>query len=90
MFEHYTEFCCPLLVQRDSGESMSLAEVLQEAMAIFTVYNRDRHEGKQSKDSNSIHYWLTLIDLAMFVSNHCNITVLHYHCSIRNIESHNV
>ncbi|XP_060744293.1 C2 domain-containing protein 3 isoform X1 [Tachysurus vachellii] len=40
-FEHHTEFCCQLLVQRDSGESVSLAEVLQEAMAIFTVYNRD-------------------------------------------------
>ncbi|XP_053363285.1 C2 domain-containing protein 3 isoform X2 [Clarias gariepinus] len=40
-FEHQTEFCCPLLVQRDSRESVSLAEALQEAVAVFTVYNRD-------------------------------------------------
>ncbi|KAK3561028.1 hypothetical protein QTP86_025710 [Hemibagrus guttatus] len=43
-FEHHTEFCCQLLVQRDSGESVSLAEVLQESVAIFTVYNRDGHK----------------------------------------------
>ncbi|MCJ8739880.1 hypothetical protein PDJAM_G00052460 [Pangasius djambal] len=43
-FEHHTEFCSQLLVQRNSGESVSLAEVLQEAMAIFTVYNRDTHK----------------------------------------------
>ncbi|XP_060799699.1 C2 domain-containing protein 3 isoform X2 [Neoarius graeffei] len=41
-FEYHTEFCCQLLVQRESGECVSLAEVLQDAMAIFTVYNRDR------------------------------------------------
>lgn len=52
-FEHHTEFCCQLLVQRDSGESVSLAEVLQEAMAIFTVYNRDGRKGEQSEDCNS-------------------------------------
>lgn len=63
-FEHHTDFCCQHLVQRDSGESVSLAEVLQEAMAIFTVYNRDRRKGEQSiainnqKYNNSNHYWL--------------------------------
>ncbi|TRY89420.1 hypothetical protein DNTS_010822 [Danionella cerebrum] len=40
-FEHHAEFCCNLLVQRDSGERVSLAELLQEALAIFTIYNRD-------------------------------------------------
>ncbi|XP_042627616.1 C2 domain-containing protein 3-like [Cyprinus carpio] len=40
-FEHHAEFCCNLLVQRDSGESVSLAELLQEAVAVFTIYNRD-------------------------------------------------
>lgn len=63
-FEHHTEFCCQLFVQRDSGECVSLAEVLQEAMAIFTVYNRDRLKGEQSGDSNN--YWLIIsIDLAV-------------------------
>lgn len=61
-FEHHTEFCCQLLVQRDSGESVSLAEVLQESVAIFTVYNRDGHKGEQSEDSNS-YYGLIISQL---------------------------
>ncbi|XP_039527002.1 C2 domain-containing protein 3 isoform X2 [Pimephales promelas] len=40
-FEHHAEFCCNLLVQRDRGETVSLAELLQEAVAVFTIYNRD-------------------------------------------------
>lgn len=44
-FEHHTEFCCQLQVQRDGGESVSLAEVLQDAVAVFTVYNRDTRKG---------------------------------------------
>ncbi|XP_072546756.1 C2 domain-containing protein 3 isoform X2 [Salminus brasiliensis] len=40
-FDHHVEFCCQLLVQRDTGESASLAELLEEAVAVFTVYNRD-------------------------------------------------
>nr|XP_001337534.5 C2 domain-containing protein 3 [Danio rerio] len=51
-FEHHTEFCCNLLVQRDSGESVSLAELLQDAVAIFTVFNRDTRKmvDTRSKD----------------------------------------
>ncbi|XP_030633912.1 C2 domain-containing protein 3 [Chanos chanos] len=40
-FDHHTEFTCNLLMQRDTGETLSLAELLQEAVAVFTVYNRD-------------------------------------------------
>ncbi|KAK9961888.1 hypothetical protein ABG768_007286 [Culter alburnus] len=53
-FEHHAEFCCNLLVQRDSGESVSLAELLQEAVAVFTVYNRDMRkmvDTTRSKDA---------------------------------------
>ncbi|XP_062872691.1 C2 domain-containing protein 3 isoform X1 [Trichomycterus rosablanca] len=53
-FEHHTEFCCQLLVQRDSGESVSLAEVLQDAVAVLTVYNRDTRkvvDASRSTDS---------------------------------------
>ncbi|ROL49948.1 C2 domain-containing protein 3 [Anabarilius grahami] len=46
-FEHHAEFCCNLLVQRDSGESVSLAELLQEAVAVFTVYNRDTRKNRE-------------------------------------------
>uniref|UniRef100_A0A671SKS9 C2 domain-containing protein 3-like n=1 Tax=Sinocyclocheilus anshuiensis TaxID=1608454 RepID=A0A671SKS9_9TELE len=45
-FEHHAEFCCNLLVQRDSGESISLAELLQEAVAVFTINNRDTHKSE--------------------------------------------
>ncbi|XP_035390095.1 C2 domain-containing protein 3 isoform X2 [Electrophorus electricus] len=44
-FEYHAEFCCPLLIQREGGESVSLAELLQEATAVFTVYHRDTHKG---------------------------------------------
>ncbi|KAI5611166.1 C2 domain-containing protein 3, partial [Silurus asotus] len=53
-FKHHSEICCQLLVQRDSGESVSLAEVLQDALAIFTVYNRDTRKvinASSSEDS---------------------------------------
>lgn len=45
-FDHHAEFCCNLLVQRDSGESVSLAELLQEAVAVFTIYNRDTRKSE--------------------------------------------
>lgn len=45
-FEHHTEFSCNLLVQRDSGESVSLAELMQDAVAIFTIYNRDTRKSE--------------------------------------------
>nr|XP_055052061.1 LOW QUALITY PROTEIN: C2 domain-containing protein 3 [Misgurnus anguillicaudatus] len=51
-FEHHAEFCCNLLVQRDSGESISLAELMQDAVAIFTIYNKDTRKmvNTRSKD----------------------------------------
>ncbi|XP_056230704.1 C2 domain-containing protein 3 isoform X1 [Seriola aureovittata] len=40
-FDHHMEVSCDLLVQRSSGETCSLAEQLEEASAVFTVWNRD-------------------------------------------------
>ncbi|XP_073673794.1 C2 domain-containing protein 3 [Garra rufa] len=65
-FEHHAEFCCNLLVQRDSGESVSLAELLQEAVAVFTIYNRDSHkmaDTTRSKDTVLGTVKIRLIDL---------------------------
>ncbi|XP_037402613.1 C2 domain-containing protein 3 isoform X3 [Pygocentrus nattereri] len=53
-FEHHAEFCCQLLVQRDTGESVSLAELLQEAAAVFTVYNRDMRKVDTSRPKDSV------------------------------------
>ncbi|KAI7800624.1 C2 domain-containing protein 3 isoform X2 [Triplophysa rosa] len=53
-FEHHTEFCCNLLVQRDSGESVSLAELMQDAVAIFTIYNRDTRKMINTKSKDTV------------------------------------
>ena len=44
-FDHHMEVCCDLLVQRSSGETCSLAEQLEEASAVFTVWNRENCKG---------------------------------------------
>ncbi|XP_074535960.1 C2 domain-containing protein 3 isoform X2 [Halichoeres trimaculatus] len=44
-FDHHTEVSCDLLVQRSSGETCSLAEQLEEASAVFTVWNKDNRKG---------------------------------------------
>ncbi|XP_066518568.1 C2 domain-containing protein 3 isoform X2 [Hoplias malabaricus] len=65
-FEHHSEFCCELLVQRDMGETVSLAELLEEAVVIFTLYNRDTHKGlnaSRSKDSVLGSVRIRLVDL---------------------------
>ncbi|KAM7399107.1 hypothetical protein PAMP_018399 [Pampus punctatissimus] len=43
-FDHHMELSCDMLVQRSSGETCSLAEQLEEAFAIFTVWNRDNRK----------------------------------------------
>uniref|UniRef100_A0A1A8J5Z0 C2 calcium-dependent domain containing 3 n=2 Tax=Nothobranchius kuhntae TaxID=321403 RepID=A0A1A8J5Z0_NOTKU len=40
-FEHRVELSCDLLLHMSSGESCSLAEQLERASAVFTVWNRD-------------------------------------------------
>ncbi|KAM3616832.1 uncharacterized protein V6R79_024159 [Siganus canaliculatus] len=40
-FDHHMEVSCDLLVQRSSGETCSLAEQLEEASAVFTIWNTD-------------------------------------------------
>ncbi|XP_074496633.1 C2 domain-containing protein 3 isoform X2 [Sebastes fasciatus] len=40
-FDHHMEVSCDLLSQRSSGQTCSLAEQLEEASAVFTVWNRD-------------------------------------------------
>ena len=46
-FDHHMEMSCDLLVQRSSGETYSLAEQLEEASAVFTVWNRDNRKGSR-------------------------------------------
>ncbi|KAM6988093.1 C2 domain-containing protein 3 isoform 2-T2 [Tautogolabrus adspersus] len=44
-FDHHMELSCDLLIQRSSGETRSLAEQLEEASAVFTVWNKDSRKG---------------------------------------------
>ena len=44
-FDHHIEVSCDLLVQQSSGETCSLAELLEDASAVFTVWNRDSRKG---------------------------------------------
>ncbi|XP_054901560.1 C2 domain-containing protein 3 isoform X2 [Poeciliopsis prolifica] len=40
-FDHHMEVACDLLLHMSSGETCSLAEQLEQAYAVFTVWNRD-------------------------------------------------
>uniref|UniRef100_A0A3Q2EC54 C2 domain containing 3 centriole elongation regulator n=1 Tax=Cyprinodon variegatus TaxID=28743 RepID=A0A3Q2EC54_CYPVA len=42
-FDHHMEVTCDLLLHLSSGETFSLAEQLEQASAVFTVWNRDDH-----------------------------------------------
>ncbi|XP_062408705.1 C2 domain-containing protein 3 [Sardina pilchardus] len=44
-FGHQVEVPCSLLVQREGAVTRSLAELLQDAQAVFTVHNRDHRKG---------------------------------------------
>lgn len=44
-FDHHMELSCNLVVQRSSGETYSLAELLEGASAVFTLWNRDSYKG---------------------------------------------
>uniref|UniRef100_A0A1A7WXY5 C2 calcium-dependent domain containing 3 n=1 Tax=Iconisemion striatum TaxID=60296 RepID=A0A1A7WXY5_9TELE len=48
-FEHHMELSCDLLLHMSSGESCSLAEQLEQASAVFTVWNRDSHKVSLSR-----------------------------------------
>ncbi|XP_041850756.1 C2 domain-containing protein 3 isoform X2 [Melanotaenia boesemani] len=48
-FDHHMEVSCDLLLHMSSGETCSLAEQLEQASAVFNVWNRDDHKANISK-----------------------------------------
>lgn len=44
-FNHHMEVPCDLLLRSSSGETRSLAEQLEEASVLFTVWSRDTRKG---------------------------------------------
>ncbi|XP_061733333.1 C2 domain-containing protein 3-like isoform X5 [Nerophis ophidion] len=53
-YNYHTEVCCDMLVHKSGGETFSLAEQLAEAVAIFTVWNRDNRKGNTFNPPNVI------------------------------------
>ncbi|XP_027536741.1 C2 domain-containing protein 3 isoform X10 [Neopelma chrysocephalum] len=55
-FEHHVEFLCSLIIQKSSGESSSLGELLQSGIIIFSIYHQntksatDRLADRASRD----------------------------------------
>ncbi|XP_071418376.1 C2 domain-containing protein 3 isoform X2 [Pithys albifrons albifrons] len=55
-FEHHIEFLCNLIIQKGSGESSSLGELLQSGNVIFSIYHQstnsatDRLADRASRD----------------------------------------
>ncbi|KAM4627594.1 C2 domain-containing protein 3 [Polymixia lowei] len=52
--DFHAEVPCDLQLQRSSGETCSLAELLEEASAVFTVWNRDSRKAMDSKSKDTI------------------------------------
>ncbi|KAM3875104.1 C2 domain-containing protein 3 [Diretmus argenteus] len=66
-FDHHAEVPCDLQVQRSSGETCSLAELLEEASVVFTVWNRDSRKGMDSPKSKDTMLGTVKIPLANFI-----------------------
>uniref|UniRef100_A0A8D0CU45 C2 domain containing 3 centriole elongation regulator n=1 Tax=Sander lucioperca TaxID=283035 RepID=A0A8D0CU45_SANLU len=63
-FDHHVEMSCDLLFQRSSGETRSLAEQLEEASAVFTVWNRDSRKAVYSHKPKEVMLGTLKIPLA--------------------------
>lgn len=50
-FDHHMEVPCDLLLRSSSGETRSLAEQLEAACVLFTVWTRDSRKGFITYDS---------------------------------------
>ena len=48
-FEHHAEVPCDLDLQRSTGETRSLAEVLEQGSARFTLWHRDSPKGEHRR-----------------------------------------
>lgn len=59
-FDHHMEVTCDLLLHMSSGETCSLAEQLEQASAVFTVWNRDGQKGQLASDPNLMRVLLRL------------------------------
>ncbi|KAK6486427.1 C2 domain-containing protein 3-like [Huso huso] len=73
-FDHHTEFSCNLVIQRSSGETCSLAELLQAAEATFTLYHRGAKQASTSRTSEDTVLGTVKVQLADLLNKRTGIT----------------
>lgn len=73
-FDHHMEVSCDLLVQRSSGETCSLAEQLEEASVIFTVWNRDSRKAVLTHMAKDVMLGTVKIPLADLIHKRTGIS----------------
>lgn len=73
-FDHHMEVCCDLLIQRSSGETCSLAEQLEEASAVFTVWNRDNRKAMDASKPKDVMLGTVKIPLADLILKRTGIS----------------
>ncbi|XP_078514692.1 C2 domain-containing protein 3 isoform X2 [Lissotriton helveticus] len=60
-FDHHAEFPCNLVIQRSTGEASSLAEILQNAEAVFSVYHQNIAQAGEARFRSSQDYLLGVV-----------------------------
>ncbi|XP_075956209.1 C2 domain-containing protein 3 [Anarhichas minor] len=73
-FDHHMELTCDLLSVRSSGETCSLAEQLEEASAVFTVWNRDSRKAVHTYKPKDVVLGTVKIPLADLIHKRTGIS----------------
>ncbi|XP_031729391.1 C2 domain-containing protein 3 isoform X2 [Anarrhichthys ocellatus] len=73
-FDHHMELTCDLLSVRSSGETCSLAEQLEEASAVFTVWNRDSRKAVHTCKPKDVVLGTVKIPLADLIHKRTGIS----------------
>ncbi|MBN3270893.1 C2CD3 protein, partial [Polyodon spathula] len=72
-FDHHTEFSCNLVIQRSSGETCSLAELLQAAEATFTLYHHGAKQASTGRTSEDTVLGTVKVQLADLLNKRTGI-----------------
>ncbi|GLD53443.1 C2 domain-containing protein 3 [Lates japonicus] len=73
-FDNHMEVSCDLLVQRSTGETCSLAEQLEEASAVFTVWNRDNRKAVNVSKPKDVMLGTVKVPLADLIHKRTGIS----------------
>lgn len=73
-FDHHMEMSCDLLLQRSTGETFSLAEQLEQASAIFTVWNKESRKGVEASQLKDVLLGTVKVPLAELIYKRTGIS----------------